>query len=146
MNGMPNHSGNGTNETRIYSSFRNQLKTWKSEQKCVKKWPLHFFKISWLFNLQHLFSISSFCFKTTGIRLSKMDNLPLQTMSFGFFISLLGAEKWSFKSVSFVLGHTVYLIFPGIPDRKFPGIREWKKAGNPGNSRFPVPGIPGVKL
>ena len=115
MNESPNHSGNETNETRIYSSYRNQLKTWKSEQKCAKYRPLHFFKISWLFNLQHLFLISSFCFNTTGIRLSKMDNLPLQTMFFGFLISLLGAEKWSFKSVSFVTGHTVYLMYHLTP-------------------------------
>ena len=40
-----------------------------------------------------------------------MDNLPLQTMSFRFLISLLGAEKLSFESVSNVLGHTVYVSY-----------------------------------
>ena len=51
-----------------------------------------------------------------------MDNLPLQTMSFGFLILLLGAEKLSFESVSNVLGHTVCTVWLS---------KSWKKFGAP---------------
>ena len=58
-----------------------------------------------------------------------MDNLPLQTMSFRFLISLLGAEKLSFESVSNVLGHTVYLDVIQVVYTVFRGKEINSKAG-----------------
>ena len=118
-NGLPFTCGNGTTEIRILSSYWNQLKLWRSDKKYAWKKPLHFFNKTWLFHFWHEFSISLLCFNLKGRTLRKMDNLPLQTMSFGFLILLLGAEKLSFESVSNVLGHTVNTTRYWITSRLF---------------------------
>ena len=85
--------GHSTIQPQIYSSFTNQLRIWKS----VKKWAwyptLHFFFKSGFSHFLGDFSTSSLSFYLACNTLDKIAKLPLQTISFGILISLLGAEK-----------------------------------------------------
>ena len=73
----------------------------------VFQWSMNgWIEWTWDWRLAELFRLQVIFFYS----FENMDNLPLQvqTMSFHFLISLLGAEKLSFESVSNELGHTVY--------------------------------------